>query len=591
MVRTLFLVAGLQLFGSMVVANDDVTKLLDKLVEVTEPGFGYSGYFSGSEFLPYADTEQMGTLVLGATRRSRSEALREIVAKGAEAVPTLLKHMSDDRKIKMKPLSGMMWMDFSDEYDFNRQTRKKVPESVNRDDFGEGVKHPDSHAITVGDLCFVALGQIANRRFSATRYQPTGGLIVNSPTYSKRLRNVILDDWNEFTVEKHKKLLVEDFKQPDYEDRRTGAYLRLAFYYPNTVEPLVLEELEKPTFDVFKIVELCRERLYKTDDPSKRKQLYDQFIQEHGDTFTVGIEDQLFGDLDTLEAHEEGRLSPRLTSFGTQPRELLIQLFSKPADVKSTDRPHVESASESERARFIKTLTHDKSKKVGDVVRQIFETNSEDDYLAPACLLCLANRGYDSFLVKQLEKIEITNVKTNYLHLQYLESISKSKDEAVQKKLLQILQTTKNDQYLVTALSGLGDVDDAILLPVVTKLIDGLPDETKQGEGSLQLIAERSPESAEDVFKRFLESGNPDRAETMCRVLWYGKPLAKVVLAPLLDDKRALKGFTSPMRVCDRAAQAISHTTKKIKFDSDWSRATKDSAIEKLKTYCEESTK
>ena len=466
-----------------------------------------------------------------------------------------------------------------------------MPVGVNRDDFGGDEKHPDSHAITVGDLCFVALGQIVNRRFSATRYQPTGGLIVNSPTYSKRLRDVILEDWKEFTVEKHKKFLVEDFTRPDHEGRRTGAYLRLAFYYPETVEPLVLEELEKPTFDVFKIEELCRERLYKTDDPSKRKQLYDQFIQEHGDTFRVGIEDQLFGDLYTLEAHEEGRISPPLTRFSTQPRELLIQLFSKPAGVKSTDRPHVESASESERARFIKTLTHDKSKKIGDVVQQIFEANSEDDYLAPACLLCLANRGYDSFLVKQLEKIEITNVKTNYLHLQYLESISKSKDEAVQNKLLQILQTTKNDQYLVTALSGLGDVDDAILLPLVTKLIDGLPDETKQGEELLQLIAERFPESAEDVFKRFLESGNPDRAETMCRVLWYGKPLAKVVLAPLLDDKRALKGFTSPMRVCDRAAQAISHTTKQIKFDSDWSRATKDSAIEKLKTYCEESTK
>ena len=56
MVRILFLFAGLQLFGAMVIANDDVTKLLDKLVEVTEPGFGYSAYFSGSEFLPYADT-------------------------------------------------------------------------------------------------------------------------------------------------------------------------------------------------------------------------------------------------------------------------------------------------------------------------------------------------------------------------------------------------------------------------------------------------------------------------------------------------------------------------------------------------------
>ena len=46
MVRILFLFAGLQLFGAMVIANDDVTKLLDKLVEVTEPGFGYSAYFS-----------------------------------------------------------------------------------------------------------------------------------------------------------------------------------------------------------------------------------------------------------------------------------------------------------------------------------------------------------------------------------------------------------------------------------------------------------------------------------------------------------------------------------------------------------------
>ena len=62
-------------------------------------------------------------------------------------------------------------MHFSDTYDFNPQTRKKVPEGVNRNDFGKGVKHPDSHAITVGDLCFVALAwifhrSVVDRRFS-----------------------------------------------------------------------------------------------------------------------------------------------------------------------------------------------------------------------------------------------------------------------------------------------------------------------------------------------------------------------------------------------------------------------------------------
>ncbi len=589
MFRILIIIAALQILGSVSIADDEVAELIEKLVEVTEPGFGYSGYFSGSEFLPYNDTEQMGTLVLGATKRSRSDALRKIVGKGVAAVPTLLKHMSDKRKIKMKPLSGMMWMNFSDEYDFNRVTRKKTPEGVNRDAFGE--KHPSSHSVTVGDLCFVALGQIVNRRFSATRYQPTGGLIVNSPTYSKRLRDVIQNDWKELTVEKHKRLLIEDFKQPDYEDRRTGAYLRLAFYYPDTVEPLILEELGKPTFDVFKIEELCREKLYKTADPAKRKQLFDQFIVEHGESHATGVEDYLFGDLDTLEAHEENRISPPLTRFSTQPRELLIQLFSKPEGVKSSDRPHLETASESERARFIQTLTHDKSKKVGDVVQGIFEANSDDDYLASACLLCLANRGYGSFLVNQLEKIDPSQTDTNSLHLSYLRSISKSKDETVQNKLLQILNTTKNDQYLVTALSGLNGVDDDVLLPLVAKIITELPSETDQGEELLKLIGERFPESAEDLYKGFLASGSAKRAETMCSVLWYGKPLAKVVLAPLLDDQRELEGFTTPLRVCDRAAQAISHTTQEIKFDSDWTLAARDAAIAKLKRYCESSTR
>ncbi|MEM9409989.1 MAG: hypothetical protein AAGA30_02680, partial [Planctomycetota bacterium] len=318
--------------------DDDIEKLIDKLIEVSEPGFGYSGYFSGSDFLPYQDTEQMGTLVLGATHRARSDVLRQIVARGVDAVPALLEHIGDNRKIKMKALSGMMWMDFADEYDFNRLTRKQPPEGVNRH-FGDDEKHPESHSVTVGDLCFVALGQIVNRNFSATRYQPTGGLVVNSPTYSKRLRAVILKDWKDLSVEKHKRLLIEDFKRADYEDRRKGAYLRLAFYYPDTVESLVLAELESPTFDVFKIEELCREKLYKTSEQPKRQEIYDEFIEKNGQSYAVGVESQLFDDLNTLEAHEENRISPPLSRFSTQPRELLIQLFSKPNDVRSSDRP------------------------------------------------------------------------------------------------------------------------------------------------------------------------------------------------------------------------------------------------------------
>lgn len=586
MARILAGIAAIALITPPAAANDDVERLIDQLTNVSEPGFGYSGYFSGAEFLPYDNTGEIGTAVLGATFRRRSEAMHQIVKKGVDAVPSLLKHIGDARKIKMKPMTGMMWMDFSDEYDFNRRTRNNVPKDVNRDTFEFDEKHPDRHALTVGDLCFVALGQIVNRSFSATRYQPTGGLVVSSPSYSKRLRDVILSDWKDLTQEKHRQLLIQDFKNPDHEWRRKGAYLRLSFYYPETVEALVLAELGKPTIDVFKIEEFCRETLYKTQDKTKRRQLYRNFLRKNGEVYSIGIMDQLFGDLDMLEAHEEGRISPPLTEYGTQPRELLIQLFDEPANVKSLDRPIVSVASESERARLIGTLTHDKSRRIGDVVRQTFLANPEDDYLAPACLLCLANRGYGDFLVDQLEKINVTETESDWLHRRFLESISNSTEEVVQDKLREIIATTANDEYFMAALGGLDETDDATVLHLTKKILRGLPANTDQGRSMLEMIGKRFPDDAKEVYKEFLKSNSPQRAETMCRVLWYDNPFSKEILAPLLNDKRKLEGFSIPMRVCDRAAQAISHTTNEIEFDSDWSTRRKDAVIEKLKEYC-----
>lgn len=582
----LALVASVFVAACPLFADDELNELIEDLVKVAEPGFGYSGYFSGSQFLPYGDSEQFGTFVFGGTYRSESDTLRRIVSKGPGAVSTLLKHLSDDRKIAIEPLTGMMWMDFPDEYDFNPRTRLKPPANVNRDTFENSEKHPDSHAVTIGDLCFVAIGQIVNRNYSATRYQPTGGLVVNSPTHSKRLRDELIADWSDLTAEEHRRLLIEDFEKPDHEDRRIGAYWRLSFYYPDAVEPLVLKALEQPTFDVFKVEEFCRDNLYhaKAED---REQIYDNFISQNGSHYSVGVMAQLFDDLDTLEAHEERRISPPLTEYSTQPRELLIQLFDRDDSIKSADRPQVTVMSEAERSRFIGSLTHDESKRIGEVVRQIYLQHREDDYLAPACLKCLANRGYGEFLVEQLKQIDFASREANHLHREYLEAIATSKSEPVRERLMQVIKETGNDAYFILALTGLGNVQDAVVWDNATRILRGLPQDTETGRGLLELLANIFPHKAEELFKSFLAADSPKRAETMCVVLWYGHPLSPKILAPLLDDKRELSGFSTPMRVCDRAAQAISHTTEEIKFNSDWSRQRKDVAILKLKEYCE----
>ena len=63
-------------------------------------------------------------------------------------------------------------MSFGEEYDYNRVTARTIPRGVNRDPPLENIA--DEYKLTVGDLCFVALGQIVNRQFTAARVSVDG---------------------------------------------------------------------------------------------------------------------------------------------------------------------------------------------------------------------------------------------------------------------------------------------------------------------------------------------------------------------------------------------------------------------------------
>ena len=531
----------------------------------------------------------MGTARSRWSRATRSESLCKIVMKGADAVPALLKHIGDTRTIKMKPVRGMMWMDFPDEYDFNYRTRKIPPKGVNHDSFASGRDQPADHAVTVGDLCFVALGQIVNRNFSATRYQPTGGMMVNSPTYSKALREVVLQDWSGLTRQRHKELLIEDFTSPDHEERRIGAYLRLACYYPDAVEPLVLKQLAEPVYDSLAGWTFIRETLYRIKDAADRKRRLEAFVAKHGEVARQGLLLDLFQDLDTQQADEEGRLHPPLKEK-YEARACLVELYGYPKTVKSSDFPHVLPTNKFAQVRFIKTLTHDRSQKVGDAVRRIFQEHPDDDDYTPACLVSLASRGYGSFLVEQLSKINVTDSKGNPLDLKFVEAISQSRDEDVRKKLLEIARTTTNDQYFMAALPAIDRSNDALILRRARELLAALPADTDRGESILQMIGERFPEQAKSVYQTFLARAAPASMDhVQCSLV--RQPDGGRATRPLLDDKRTLPGFPASIRVCDRAATAVSQASGQIRFDSDWSTTEKDQTIERLKEYCREKVK
>jgi hypothetical protein len=391
--------------ATAVIAADDkptqppppLETLVARLVETDKVGFGYSAQFSGTQFLPRTDSGDWKTGIIGAAPPTTSDALTMIVERGADAIPVLLAHMDDKRPTKLKPISGMMWMGWNDEYDYNRRSRKIAPEGVNRDSFKEA-NHPAEHQITVGDLCFVALGQIVNRSFNATRYQPSGGLIVNSPTYSKRLLDVIRADHAGLTKEKHREQLIEDFKRPDHEYRRNGAAMRLGFYYQEALEPLVIAQLKAPVFDSIICQNFTRDVLYAEPSIDRRKVLLDAHIAKYGSGSKDGVLLQLFEDLRRQERDEERNRTPS-QNRKYDARNVLIQLYGYEAGVKSSQVPYVESLKTAALARFIESLGPSNGTKINDAVFHLFSGITDDDYLALACMKVLAGKGHDTGLI------------------------------------------------------------------------------------------------------------------------------------------------------------------------------------------------
>lgn len=567
-------------------ADDDIAALIDQLAAIDTPGTGYAEYFSGSDFLPYDDAEQIGTLIIGATGE-RSPVMRKIVAAGFDAVPELLKHLSDERKVDLPPIEsgGPSWIAFMKECDYNRATTVAAPQGVNVDGHAEGRKRTDRHEVTVGDLCFVALGQIVNRNWSAVRYQPTGGRIISSPTYSTELRQAILAEWGALTREDHRRRLIDDFRKPDSEYRIIGAYFRLSLYYPEEVEKLVLELLERPVADASKAREFTAQ-LTEIEDAAERRRQLDEIIRQHGAHYRGAIQSHLFKKLKYAGREQFGA---KLTPEELLARRVLHETFDWPEPARFADWGKMPEMTfdNYQVARIIESLTHDESLAIGQRVQAIMESDrlENDSDMMKECLTCLASRPqFGDFLADRLRQVDFQTATQEHFSGYYLAAIARSKSPAVQAELETIVIQSRDPELFTVAANVLTPDSWENVLARAREVLSGLPPDTKDGRQLLELIVERAPSDAEAILVEFLKPNTPSRCNTVCEVLWYGNPLSQKVLVPLLDDDRSIPGVRQSVR--DRAASAISHSIEAIEFDSLWFRSSRDAAIQKIKEHC-----
>jgi hypothetical protein len=224
-----------------------IKQLIRSLASISKPDFGLSSTITGDAFAPIAGQGQATALLLTDHKLEQSSALRELVTIGPEALPFLLDSLDDQTPtgIVVKHGGGMGGMLFEAELPTN--AANPFEKGLNRTLAKERQwGRLDSYRVKVGDVCFVAIGQIVGRSYQAVRYQPTAIIVINSPTRDARLRADVRAIWS--SQDPARKLF--DSLLADYatEGSQTGrelsrgwerashaqcaAALRLLYYFP-----------------------------------------------------------------------------------------------------------------------------------------------------------------------------------------------------------------------------------------------------------------------------------------------------------------------------------------------------------------------
>jgi hypothetical protein len=209
------------------VTGMDAEQLIDQLTETgaQAPGLHSTALVSG--FIADDARLKFAGGVLGSPPPTVSPQMKELVRRGVTAMPSLIQHLDDKRPTKLTAGGEIIeWAYFSDEYD------PKDRSTHDRDNSKKGPVDP-RYTVRVGDVCYALVGQIVNRALLPVHYQPTGGMVINSPIEEPLLISQLKRDWNDIDSKAHMESLVADAKAGDHVWFYGPALQRLRFYYPN----------------------------------------------------------------------------------------------------------------------------------------------------------------------------------------------------------------------------------------------------------------------------------------------------------------------------------------------------------------------
>jgi hypothetical protein len=252
-----------------------ITNCIARLADIDIPDVGYSSTIHGKAFLPLPDEQTTDAMLVSNHQLNPADNLRTLVAFGPDALPYLLDALDNatPTKLQIDNMHGdSMW--FVNELwgnPVNELESKAL--SVETNQAGSLVeawleemqdyKPNKSYTVKIGDLCLVAIGQIVGRHYNAVRYQPSGIVVINSPTKDAQLCEQVSKIWSsDDPVRKlFNSLLLDYATEGSFQDDswdswglrelQIQAAMRLLYYFPRESDSLIADRLRG--FDIRRI--------------------------------------------------------------------------------------------------------------------------------------------------------------------------------------------------------------------------------------------------------------------------------------------------------------------------------------------------